>query len=128
MLFHVSTVLGAAAALSLLAACGGEPRPTEDLAHAKSVVQQADAANVQRYAAAELTEARNKLQQAEKADSEEKYEVARKRANEAAADAELASALARNREVERVISEQQKSLETLRQEAARGVPATKPEE
>jgi hypothetical protein len=90
------------------------------------LVQQADAANAHRYAAAEeLNEARDKLQAAERADSKGEHEVARQSANQAAADAELASALARTREIEYAVSEQQKSLETLKQEASQGVTATK---
>ena len=70
----------------------------------------------QRYAADELTHARDKLQAAEKADAAEENDVARKRANEAAADAELASALARSRQVEQAANEQAQSIETLRDE------------
>lgn len=119
--------LGAAAsAFALLAGCAGEPRPVEDLARAQSLVQQADAANVQRYAAPELTQARDKLQLAQKADAEKKNDIARRRANEAAADAELAAALSRSREVEYAAGEQQKSLEALRQGVTQGTPATTP--
>jgi hypothetical protein len=118
--------MGAAGFLILLAGCAGEPRPAEDLARAKSLVQQAEASNVQRYAAAELTQARDKLQLAEKADAEKQNEVTRRRANEAAADAALAAALSRSRELEAAVQEQQKSLDTLRQEATRGVSTTTP--
>jgi hypothetical protein len=120
---HVAKVLAAAASVSLLlGACASEPRPAEDLARAKSLVQQADASNAQRYAAVELNAARDKLQQAEQADKEEKNDLARRRANEAAADAELAAALARSREVQQSVDEQQKDLDMLREEAKRGVP------
>lgn len=128
-MFSVSKAMAAAVSACLaFAGCAGEPRPAEDLARAKSLVQQADAANVQRYAAAELTQARDKLQLAEKADAEKKNDVARMRANEASADAELAAALSRSRELESAAAEQQKSLETLRQEVARGTPATTPQQ
>lgn len=120
---HLRKLLGAAVCMSLLlAACAGEPRPVEDLARAKSLVQQADAANAQRYAAAELNTARDKLQQAEKADAAEQNDVARRRANEAAADAELAATLARSREVQQSVNEQQKDLDMLREETKRGMP------
>jgi hypothetical protein len=124
---RIGNVLGAAAFVGLLVAgCAGEPRPAEDLARAKTLVQQAEAANVQRYAAADLNEARDKLDQAQKADTEEKNDVARKRANEAAAQAELATARARSREAEHAAEEMKKSLDVLRQEATRGVPVTEP--
>jgi ABC-type transporter MlaC component len=120
---HVAKVLAAAATVNLLlSACASEPRPAADLARAKSLVQQADASNAQRYAATELNAAHDKLQQAEQADQKEKNDVARRRANEAAADAELAAALARSREVQQAVDEQQKDLDMLREEAKRGVP------
>jgi hypothetical protein len=124
-MFHVGTALGAAASVSLLlVACGGEPRASDELARAKLTVQQADAANAHRYAAAELNEARDKLSAAERADSKNQNDDARKRANEATANAELAMALARSREAERAVSEQQKDLDALRQEANQGIPET----
>lgn len=115
---------GATASVTLLlVACASVPRPAEELARAKSLVQQADAANVQRYAADELTQARDKLQEAEKADARKENDISRRCANEAAADAELASALARSREVEQAANEQQQSLEALRDEIRQhGVP------
>jgi len=97
-----------------LVGCASTPRPAEELARAKSLVQQADAANAQRFAADELTDARDKLQEAEKADTAKDYDVTRRRANEAAADAELASALARSRQVEQAANEQAQSIEALR--------------
>jgi hypothetical protein len=125
-MFRQGTLFGAAAFLSLLVAgCASVPRPTEDLARAKSLVQQADAGNVQRFAAVELNQARDKLQAAERADTEEDFDVARRHANEAAADAELASALARSREVQQSVAEQQKNLDALRQQIMRGDPLPK---
>jgi hypothetical protein len=126
---RIGNVLGAAAFVGLLVAgCAGEPRPAEDLARAKTLVQQAEAANVQRYAAADLNEARGKLDQAQKADTEEKNDVARKRANEAAAQAELATARARSLEAEHAAEEMKKSLDVLRQEATRDIPVTEPKQ
>jgi hypothetical protein len=99
-----------------LVACVSAPRPAEELARARSLIQQADAANAQRFAADELTQARDKLQQAEKADADEENDVARRRSNEAAADAELASALARSRQIEQAANEQAQGIEALRDE------------
>ena len=80
-MLHTMKTLSVIACVSLfLAACASEPRPTEQLARARSLIQQADAANVQRYAADEITQARDKLQEAEKADADEQHDVARRRA------------------------------------------------
>jgi hypothetical protein len=120
---------GVAAAISvsvLLAACKGEPRPTEELSRAKTLVEHADAANVQRYAAVDLNEAHDKLRAAEKAAADDENGTARRRANEASADAELASARADSRAAEEAAKDREKSLEMLRQEAARGIAITPP--
>ncbi len=121
-------VLGTAAVSSfLLAGCVGEPRPAGELARAKTLIDQADSANVQRYAAADLEQARDKLQAAEKAAADDENAVARNRANEAAADAELATARARAREAQQAAEETQKNLEALREEAHRGIAVAKPD-
>jgi flagellar motility protein MotE (MotC chaperone) len=112
----------------VLVACASVPRPVEELARAKSLVQQADAANAQRFAANELTQARDRLQAAEKADAQEENEIARKRANEASADAELASALARSRAVEQDANEQAQTIEALRDEIRQRGTSNKPKE
>lgn len=112
----------------LLTACASTPRPVEELARAKSLLEQADAANAQRYAADELTQARDGLQAAEKADTEENHDVARRRAKEAAADAELASALARSRQVEQLANEQAQGIEALRDEIRQRAGSNRPNE
>jgi hypothetical protein len=117
-MFHIMKTRSVMAVLAplLLVACASVPRPVEDLARAKSLVEQADAANAQRFAADELTQARDRLQLAEKADAAEENELARRRANEAAADAELASALARSRQVEQAANEEAQGIEAQRDE------------
>jgi len=80
-------------------------------AMAKRLVNPTAAAQVRE---SELSRARDKLQEAEKADTAKDYDLTRRRANEAAADAELASALARSRQVEQAANEQAQSIEALR--------------
>ena len=91
-------------------------------------MEHADSANVQRYAAADLNQAHDKLSAAQKAVAADKNTIARQRANEAAADAELASARADARAAEEAAQEREKSLEMLRQEAARGVAVPRPDD
>jgi chromosome segregation ATPase len=121
--FVAATVLAAA----LLGGCASQgPRPTEDLTRAKTLIEQADRAGAQRYAAAELDQARDRLKQAEDAADQGKQEIAQWRASEAAANAELAMARADNGEAHRAADELQKSIDTLRQEAERPAAAPKP--
>jgi hypothetical protein len=120
----MKTLIVMASSTLLVVACASTPRPAEELARAQSLVQQADAGNAQRFAADELNRARDKLQEAQQADKAEENDVARRRANEAAADAELASALARSRQAEQAVNEQEQSIQRVRDEIQqRSVPS-----
>ena len=103
-----------------LAACATEgPPATEDLAKAQAMVQQADKANAQRYAGADMQRAHEELQTAERLNGERKYDAARRSAQAAAADANLALAQSAAAEAQASAQELAKSNETLRQEANR---------
>jgi hypothetical protein len=106
----------------LFGGCAAEvERPTEDLTRASTLIEQADRAGGQRYAAAELQQAREKLSQANAAVEDGDAELALRRAREAAADAELASARTASGEAQRAAEELHRSTETLRDEANRGM-------
>jgi hypothetical protein len=83
------------------------------------MVQQADKANAQRYAGADMQRAHEELQTAERLNGEHKYEAARRSAQAAAADANLALAQSAAAEAQASAQELAKSNETLRQEANR---------
>ena len=103
----------------LSAGCSSEPeRPTEQLTRAKTLIEQAEKADAQRYAAAELESARNKLQTANKAADDGEQARATELATEAALDAELAAARAASGEAQNAAKEVGNSTEQLRQEAA----------
>ena len=108
------------AAIGLLAAgCASQPRPTEEITRARTLIEQAEKAGAQRYAAADLDQAREKLKQADDAANDGKNDVARARATEAAANAELAGARATSGEAQKAAAEVQNSTDTLRREADR---------
>ena len=103
----------------LSAGCSSEPeRPTEQLTRAQTLIEQAEKSGAQRYAAAELESARNKLQTANKAADDGKQERATELATEAALDAELAAARAASGEAQKAAQEVGRSTEQLREEAA----------
>ena len=107
-------------AAALLAGCATQSeRPTEEMTRAQTLIDQAEKAGAQRYAAAQLEQARAKLDEAKKADRNGRHDEAQQRAAEAAADAELAVALADSGEAQRAATEVQQSVETLRSEAQR---------
>jgi hypothetical protein len=108
-----------AAAISILAGCATTPRPTAEITRARTLIEQAEKAGAQQYAAVELDQARNKLRLADAASNDGKNDEARARANEAAADAELAMARTNSGEAKKAADEVQDSTDTLRREAER---------
>jgi hypothetical protein len=114
-----TAALGVFATL-LLSACATEgPPPTEAIAKAQAMVQQADKANAQRYAGAEMQRAHEELQTAERLSGERKNDAARRSAQAAGADANLALAQSAAAEAQASAQELAKSNATLSQEAAR---------
>jgi hypothetical protein len=111
----------------LTAGCATEsPQPTEELTRARTLVEQADRAGAQRYAAADLQRAHDELANAERANSDKKYLDARRYAESAAVDAELASARGGAGDAQHAAHEVVQSNETLREEAARGAVTAPP--
>lgn len=97
----------------LLGACAVTPSaPTASLAAAKQAVDSAERSDAQEYAGAELNDARQRLQMAERAVRDENMIEAERLADEARVAAELASAT----------TETSKALES-NQELSRGVQA-----
>lgn len=106
--------------VGLLAACASQSdRPVEQITRAQTLIDQAEKAGAQRYAAADLETARSKLSAANAAAEKGKHEVARDLATEAALDAELASARATSGQARQDAQDVSKGIETLRDEAAR---------
>ena len=112
------------AAVMLCGLAGGcatqGPQPTEEMTRARTLIEQADRSGAQRYAAADLQRAHDELSNADKANGEKKYDDARRYAQAAAADADVASARAAAGDAQRAAHEVTQGNETLRQESARG--------
>ena len=114
-------LIGAAgAAVLFLTACASAPaRPEADFSRAQTLIQTAEQQGAQEFAAAELERARGKLNQAQIVAEDGKGEQAARLAQEAAVDAELAAAKATAAKARKAADELDKSIETLRSEAAR---------
>lgn len=95
------------------------PIPTEQLTKARALVEQADKADAQRYAPADLQRAHDELSNAEKAVNDRKYDDARRYAEDAQVDADLASARASSGEAQHAAHEVSRSIDSLRQESER---------
>ena len=112
-LLNAGTVLLALA----LASCESGPRPVAELSRAHTLVEQAEQAGAQQFAAADLGSARTKLQQADQKDTN--AELALRLAQEASVDAQVAVARARVGKAEQAVTEINASLESLRRETNR---------
>jgi hypothetical protein len=103
-----------------LVGCASSPdRPFQELARAEASIEQAERSGAREYGAEELDSARDKLARAKAAADGDDNLAAARYAREAAVDAELAGAIARDRETDLAVEELNKSIETLREEIAR---------
>jgi Domain of unknown function (DUF4398) len=111
----------------LAGGCATEgPPPTEEFTRARAVIEEADKAGAQRYAAADLQRAHDELSDAEKANADGKFSDARRYAESAEVDADVATARASDGEAERAANEVAQANETLRQESGRNATTTTP--
>jgi hypothetical protein len=99
-----------------LAACASAPPPTEQLAAGKSAVQAAQLAGASEHAPVALAQAASKLRAAETAMREEQFVEARRLAQEATVDAELAQALAGSARAQHSAQQVDQSIRALRSE------------
>jgi hypothetical protein len=79
-------------ALATGCASGAPPKPTKDYTQAQSLIEQAEKAGAQRYAADDLKAARDKLEKSRKAAEKGDQERASQLATEASLDAQVAAA------------------------------------
>ena len=112
-------VLSAAA---IAAGCASQPKPTEEITRAHTLIETAEQRGAPQYAGVELEQARKKLGDAEAASNNGKQEVARRLAVESGLDAELAAAKASAGQAEHNAAEVDQSIATLRSEANRNSP------
>ncbi len=106
--------------LLALGACASAPvPPTESLQAAERAITMAEQARVADYASLELSQARDKLAAARVAVQQEEMVRAKRLADEAFVDAELATAKAGEIKAKTVNTEMKESTETLKQEMDR---------
>ncbi|RYF24824.1 MAG: DUF4398 domain-containing protein [Comamonadaceae bacterium] len=118
-----------AAVLSLaaLAACSSTPPPVDQLAVSRSTVNRVGAeAQVVANAPVELQRARDKIAMAEKAMNDKDYDIARRYAAEAEADARVAETKADAANNANTLQQVQGNIRTLQTEIERRAPAARP--
>lgn len=107
----------AAVVVAGLTACASTSPPREELAAADLAVRDADEAEAGTHAPAPLRRARDKLEEARAAMQAEDYVRARRLAEQALVDAQLAQAQARSAIAQNQVSEMRESIDDLRREA-----------
>jgi hypothetical protein len=102
-----------------LAACAGDPEPEAELAAAEVAVDEAEEANAPAQASGSYELARDKLERAREAMDDGDNLEARRLAEQALVDAQLAEAEARSEVARTNADELRTSIETLQDELAR---------
>jgi hypothetical protein len=99
--------------------CSTVGPPKDSVAAAELAVQEANKSKAPQYSPLELRMAADKLDEAKRAMNKEEYTLARRLAEEALVDAQVAEAKAASEDARRAASDLRQSLETLRREAER---------
>jgi hypothetical protein len=117
-----------AMAVGLLCAGCATKQPTPEITRAQTLIEEAEKLGARQYAADQLDSARSNLRLANAAQRDGKEDEARARANEAAADAQLAQSRAQSGTAIKAAEEVQRSTEVLQREAERtqGLPPAQP--
>ena len=114
--------------LGWLAGCASSQPPSEavsaDLATARTAVEQAEQADATNYAALEMRNARQKLEQAQAAMDRGDRMLAQRLAEQAAVDAQLAEVKSRSTKAQNAVTEVQESIRALREEIQRNSQGT----
>jgi septal ring factor EnvC (AmiA/AmiB activator) len=107
------------AVILLMAGCASIPPPVEQMAVSKAAVNSANSAGGNEFAPVLLKSAMDKLDAAERAMTEKDYVVARRQAEQAQVDAQLAAATARSSKAQKAAGALQEDNRVLRQEIDR---------
>jgi hypothetical protein len=100
--------------------CSSVQPPTGTVSQAQLAIRQADQSKASQYAPVELSKAREKFNDAEKAMRNEDYVKARRLSEQALVDARLAEVKAESEIARQNAAELQKTIQSLRAEAERG--------
>lgn len=115
-----SMTVGVAVAALLLGACASKPMaPTESLLAAQEAIASAEQADARQFAGAELDEAQQQLEAAERAVSDEKMIEADRLARQSRVVAELASARAASAKATEINREMGRGADALSEEMQR---------
>ncbi|MHB1085544.1 MAG: DUF4398 domain-containing protein [Thiobacillus sp.] len=107
------------AASILMAGCASNQAPIEQMAVSKAAVNNAMSAGSNEFAPIQLKSATDKLDAAEKAMADKKYDLAKQLAEQAEVDAKLAGSMARSAKAQKAADALQEDIRVLRHEIER---------
>lgn len=100
----------------LISACASTKPPNEKLTQVEASIQQAEQVGAENYAPLEIREARKKLDEARALVQKEKYEKAKRTADRAMVDAELAQMKSLSEKAQKAVRELRESIRVLKEE------------
>ncbi len=103
----------------VMAGCASTPAPIEQMAISRAAVNNASSAGGNEFAPLQLKSAMEKMDGAERAMADKKYDQARQLAEQAQVDAQLAEATARSAKAQKAADAVQEDIRVLRQEIDR---------
>lgn len=108
--------LVALAGLAALGGCAGMAPPNEEIVRSQAAVSKAEGAQAYELAPVEFQAAQEKLQRARSAMRDEEYEAAKRLAEQAEVDADLAYSKARTAQSMKAVEQLQKDIQVLERE------------
>jgi hypothetical protein len=123
----ISAATGTLVCLAGVGCASEGPKPNDELTKAHTVVEQADkAGTAQRHAAADLQRAHDELSDADRLSGQKKYDEARRFAQRAEVDADVAVARGTSAEQRKAADDVVKANDALRQETGRNTDSSGP--
>ncbi|HLG19180.1 MAG TPA: DUF4398 domain-containing protein [Bdellovibrionota bacterium] len=119
MNWKFATCVGAYAVILL--GCSHARPPTDILSTAEATLREAEKPETMSAAPLDVQMAKEKLEKAKKAMSDEEYDQARRMAEQAMVDAQVAQSKGAADKSKRLSEEASKTMETLRKESSRGI-------
>lgn len=104
------------ALLIITSACGSTKPPTDEIARTQAAINQAEQVGARNYAPLELREARKKLDEARRLIEQKQYEKARRMADQAEVDAQLAESKTLSGKAQKAVHELKESIRILKDE------------
>lgn len=102
--------------LLMAGACRSTKPPTDEIARTQAAINQAEQVGARNYAPLELREARKKLDEARKLIEQKQYEKARRLADRAEVDAQLAESKTLSEKAQKAVRELRESIRILKEE------------